>query len=230
MMHKVLGESSGGLRHNVLVDEREGRYVCTYVRMFMLLVFHCLCRVARPSPPPPLLVPVALVQVLNVGANQITSLKPLSTCPTLQAIIANDNLLDSLAGLGPLEALNTLVLSKNKLEHLDEDALGISPAERQIAKLNTRVLRSLRSLTKLSLSYNNIHVLPKALKNCQLLQELRLPHNRIQVLPEEVFVVLGRLRTLDLSHNRVHRWKDVEVARYGDDEFGVLSLYIERDL
>lgn len=164
--------------------------------------------------------------MLNAGGNQIKSLKPLSTCQTLQAIIANDNLLDSIAGLGPLEALNTLVLSKNKLEHLDEDALGLSPSERQIAKLNTRVLKSLRSLTKLSLSYNNIHVLPKALKNCQLLQELRLPHNRIQVLPDDVFVVLGRLKILDLSHNRIHRWKDVEVTRSWCAALVSLSVYI----
>ena len=156
---------------------------------------------------------LVFVKVLNIGDNQIKSLKPLSTCHTLQAIIANDNQLESIAGLGTLETLNTLVLSKNKLEYLDEDALGLSPSERKIAKLNTQVLRSLRSLTKLSLSYNNIHILPKALKNCQLLQELRLPHNRIQVLPEEVFVALGRLKTLDLSHNRIHRWKDVEVTR-----------------
>ena len=85
-----------------------------------------------------------------------------------QALIVNNNLVADVTPLRGSASLNTLVLSHNK-----------------ICKLPKSVLRGFPGLLKLSISDNQLAVLPD-LSPCPQLAELRAVGNRITVIPDTI--------------------------------------------
>eukprot|EP00953_Heterococcus_sp_UTEX-ZZ885_P004344 2855-Heterococcus_DN1.PRE.2 len=111
----------------------------------------------------------------------------------LQVLVLNNNSLDAVPHAWwkkGLHGLNTLVLSHNKIASLSDSGLS-----------------KLTLLTKLSASHNQLTELPD-LSACTLLQELRLGYNSIAAIPEWL-VELPQLRLLELGHNAVSEWSEV---------------------
>ncbi|KAJ3356834.1 hypothetical protein HDU83_009646 [Entophlyctis luteolus] len=132
------------------------------------------------------------LQVLNAGSNMIASISSVATLPSLRALIINNNCITVLPDLSPLVNLNTLVLSHNKL------ALLPKPFPR------------LRALKKLSLSNNLLTEYPLFTIPPPPIAELRLAHNSISSLPTKqhktsasASFCLPQLCLLDLGSNLI---------------------------
>ena len=131
----------------------------------------------------------------------------------LFGVIANNNSIAAISGLGALTKINTLILSHNLITEI----AGIS---------------TLKNLTKLSLAHCQIRVIPD-LRVHQLLEELRLNDNKINVVPETIdrnpalkvrrrtrvpagpqghsltHLYMCAVQVLDLGKNRLHDIGDV---------------------
>jgi len=146
------------------------------------------------------------LRVLNVARNRLTTLSGLcSGCPSLVALVVNDN---------SLTTLDEILGSKS-------NSSRNTPAERALAGLNTLVVSqndlsgkldfsSLPRLAKLSLSHNRI----SGLEGFPVtLTELRVSHNMLTYLPPELASCTA-LRVLDAGNNRgIKRWADVAVLK-----------------
>jgi len=134
------------------------------------------------------------LRLLNIGNNpkikHVRShvVKPLGA--KLQALIANECGFEKTSFLKFLPHLNTLVLSKNALADFSAKDVG-----------------TFASLSKLSIGHNKLTAVPD-LRTSPLLVELRLNNNAISVVPDHLFA-LKKLKTLDLSSNRVNKWDEV---------------------
>ena len=134
------------------------------------------------------------LRMLNIGNNpkikHVRShvVKPLGE--KLQALIAHECGFEKTSFLKFLPHLNTLVLSKNAL-----------------TEFSTKDMGSFVNLTKLSIGHNKLTAIPD-LRTSPLLVELRLNNNAISLIPDHLFV-LKRLKTLDVSSNRVNKWDEV---------------------
>jgi hypothetical protein len=119
--------------------------------------------------------------VLNASGNGIKSVLPLAKLKEMQALILSSNAIPVASGISGLIQLNTLVLSKNRLE-----SIGVS---------------KLVYLEKLSLSHNEFRSFPD-ISALQLLKELRLNDNKIQLIPESIHLN-ARLVIVDVGNNRI---------------------------
>lgn len=119
--------------------------------------------------------------MLNASGNGIKSVLPLAKLKEMQALILSSNAIPVASGISGLIQLNTLVLSKNRLE-----SIGVS---------------KLVYLEKLSLSHNEFRSFPD-ISALQLLKELRLNDNKIQLIPESIHLN-ARLVIVDVGNNRI---------------------------
>ncbi|KAI0557244.1 hypothetical protein FGB62_327g06 [Gracilaria domingensis] len=137
---------------------------------------------------------LSALRVLNIAGNQIVStdwLVHAAFAGELLTLIANGNEIKDLEGLSCLRTVKTLVLSHNCIE-------------------NMAPVTALSSLTKLSLSNNEIRSIPESIKRLRNLSELRLAHNLISSLPaKEVLSSLTWLKIVDLGHNRISSFEEL---------------------
>ena len=134
------------------------------------------------------------LRTLNIGNNpkikHVRShvVKPLTQ---LQALIAHECQFEKVSFLKFLPNLNTLVLSKNIITDFSVNNVG-----------------SFAHLTKLSIGHNKLTMIPD-LSTSPHLVELRINHNEITHVGD-TFLSLKKLKTLDLSNNRLSNWEDVQ--------------------
>ena len=130
----------------------------------------------------------------------------LSDLKELQALVLNNNEIQSIADLFTLQSLNTLVISHNELTSLDG-------------------LEKLKGLKKLSATHNRIAVLPTTSIHQGWglqLTELRLSHNLLTSVPL-CLKHAPKLKIVDVGHNQIFEWKYVEVL-------GTLECLIQLNL
>ena len=133
------------------------------------------------------------LRTLNIGNNpkikHVRShvVKPLTQ---LQALIAHECQFEKVSFLKFLPNLNTLVLSKNIITDFSVNNVG-----------------SFAHLTKLSIGNNKLTMIPD-LSTSPHLVELRINHNAITQVDDTLFS-LKKLKTLDLSNNRLSNWNDI---------------------
>ena len=134
------------------------------------------------------------LRTLNIGNNpkikHVRShvVKPLTQ---LQALIAHECQFEKVSFLKFLPNLNTLVLSKNVITDFSVNNVG-----------------SFAHLTKLSIGNNKLTLIPD-LSTSPHLVELRINHNAITHVDDNLFS-LKKLKTLDLSNNRISNWDDIQ--------------------
>ncbi|CAN8063398.1 unnamed protein product [Agarophyton chilense] len=138
---------------------------------------------------------LSALRVLNIAENKFVStdwLVHASFAGELVTLVANGNQIKELEGLSCLRAVKTLVLSHNCIENMVQTT-------------------ALSSLTKLSLSNNEIRTIPDTLQRLRGLSEIRLAHNLISSLPSKVVLSsLTSLKILDLGHNRIESFEELE--------------------
>lgn len=131
---------------------------------------------------------IEALRILNISDNSFLSTEWLSRAsfaPQLQALVAKGNQLTNLESVLCLTSIRTLIVSDNQIE-------DITPLTR------------LSSLTKLSLSNNEIRRIPDEIGNLSVLSELRLAHNKLSSLPSpQALAKLSALKILDIGHNRI---------------------------
>ena len=115
-------------------------------------------------PTPPCRLAFVLSCILLVA--EITTLDALRKMEQLKALIANNNKIAQITGIGGCESINTLVLSHNPITEIT----GIA---------------TLKNITKLSLAHCQIRIIPD-LRAHQMLEELRLNDNKINVVPDTI--------------------------------------------
>jgi hypothetical protein len=121
----------------------------------------------------------------------------LQKCKKLGALVLNNNKLTSVSHIGHLSALNTLVLSHNRIERMPKS-----------------LLEDLPQLAKLSLSGNQLNKFPSVWM-CEQMIELRLAGNLITDIPAKVSR-MSKLRLLDMSNNSLASFD--EMAHLGKCE------------
>ncbi|XP_015115102.1 leucine-rich repeat-containing protein 15 [Diachasma alloeum] len=140
----------------------------------------------------------------------LTSLKRLS----LRRVLINFNDGSALAPLGLLEKLE---VERSNLTEVPRDVLAFVPNLRSLSLSNNQIrdvrpnsFAALKHLEVLDLTENGITgIRPGAFETADLaaglprLRELRMPFNRIESIPKGVFEKLKRLRTLDISGNKI---------------------------
>lgn len=119
------------------------------------------------------------------GLSQLTSLK---------ALIISDNQIKSLSNVTLPKTLNTIVLSRNRLESCDDAFVRLD------------------ALEKLSLSHNSLHQWPNV-KECWALKELRLNGNRLFKLPARTGEIPPALTQLDLGSNAIKEETELEPVK-----------------
>lgn len=109
----------------------------------------------------------------------------------LQALVCNECGFKSVSFIKFCTNLNTLILSGNQLT--------VFPTSNDF---------SLHTLTKLSLSKNNLTQIPN-LTVCVNLQELRINNNEISTISDSI-TIAPKLKILDISNNKIDSWESVE--------------------
>ena len=149
------------------------------------------------------------LRTLNIGENpkikhlESHTIKPLSK---LQALIANDCGLSKASFIKFCPLLNTLVLSKNKLNSfLKNNNNNDNPTTMTMTMTNFTFIH----LTKLSLGHNQFTHIPN-LSMCPNLTELRLNNNQILSITSEILIP-SKLKILDLSNNLLSSWSEVDI-------------------
>lgn len=130
------------------------------------------------------------LKVINIGYNTIDNINELTNCKLLVAVIANNNNITQIPAALPV-TLNTLILSHNSISEC-------------------KSVSTLTRLTKLSLSYNQLHNIPTELQLCTELAELRLNHNMINTLPATL-QYNQRIKIIDVSYNHIAALNDIIV-------------------
>uniref|UniRef100_A0A0P5S831 Toll receptor 13 n=1 Tax=Daphnia magna TaxID=35525 RepID=A0A0P5S831_9CRUS len=158
----------------------------------------------------------------TIDSDQSASTPPSSTsvapgyCPTpLTTVDASYNQLTALTsrGVAALRHLRILKLDHNKIQHLDDGALGpleqleqLDLSVNQVERIPETFLTSAAALKELNLSNNTLSVLPAgALSSQRHLEVLQLSWNRLTLSNGSLFDNLVRLVVLDLSHNQIGR-------------------------
>lgn len=135
------------------------------------------------------------LRTLNIGSNpKIKSIrshivKPLTK---LQALIAHECGFERVPFIRFLPNLNSLILSRNSL-----------------TEFSMREMGSFHNLTKLSLGHNQLEAFPQV-STLVNLQELRVNNNMIPEIPEAIREN-KRLKVLDISHNRISSWANIQL-------------------
>ena len=136
------------------------------------------------------------LRTLNISFNpKITRLRShVAKCfGKLQALIATGCGLSKPGFLQYCQELNTLVLSKNKIDSWQPSVVGQLP-----------------NLKKVSLGFNGLTMIPD-FSPCAALTEIRLNGNKINAVGDTfIQYATGRLKTLDLSNNQIIAWSEVE--------------------
>mmetsp|Transcript_21075 Transcript_21075/g.41337 ORF Transcript_21075/g.41337 Transcript_21075/m.41337 type:complete len:491 (+) Transcript_21075:170-1642(+) len=135
---------------------------------------------------------------LKLAGNNLThfSSAALAHMKQLAALVLNDNQIESIEFPEALPAVNTLIVSGNKLKKLD----------------SRTQLENLPGLKKLSASKNDLGSLPD-IRRCPLLAELRLSHNSITSLDPTILQDCNKLAVLDVSNNHITKPKQIEVLK-----------------
>ena len=132
--------------------------------------------------------------VLNLSHNKLTAIPLMvKNFKELKGLILNDNEIGFIPPELQLPAsVNTIVLSNNQIEDISN-----------LCK------KKLVGLTKISLSHNQIRVLPSMREEFPELKELRLAHNKITKLKVENLSY--SLEILDLGNNLISTLDDIKV-------------------
>mmetsp|Transcript_19438 Transcript_19438/g.24762 ORF Transcript_19438/g.24762 Transcript_19438/m.24762 type:complete len:480 (+) Transcript_19438:119-1558(+) len=141
--------------------------------------------------------PLEHLVTLNLGNNCLARFpKVLSKrLVSLKALVLDHNELKEISISHKMTNLNSLVLSHNAITSIEVSSLKNVP-----------------NLQKLSISDNKLEVFPEALTCCLQLAEVRIAHNKIATLPKDksAFKVLAKLKLVDIGHNKLDTWKDIE--------------------
>ncbi|XP_056280950.1 amphoterin-induced protein 2-like [Pseudoliparis swirei] len=114
----------------------------------------------------------------------------------------------------PLDRLATLILSRNSISRIEEDAFTVTPhlllldlSSNRLTALNTSIFAGLEELKELLLFGNHIvHINPGAFSDVYSLKRLYLSGNRLTAFPLGLYWEPGgprNLTFLDLSYNRL---------------------------
>ncbi|TNN56005.1 Amphoterin-induced protein 2 [Liparis tanakae] len=114
----------------------------------------------------------------------------------------------------PLDRLATLILSRNSISRIEEDAFTVTPhlllldlSSNRLTALNTSIFAGLEELKELLLFGNHIvHINPGAFSDVYSLKRLYLSGNRLTAFPLGLYWEPGgprNLTFLDLSSNRL---------------------------
>ncbi|XP_018099963.2 erbin-like isoform X2 [Xenopus laevis] len=148
-----------------------------------------------------------ILTIVEASVNPISKLPDgFSQLLNLTQLYLNDAFLDFLpANFGRLTKLQILELRENQLKMLPKTMNRLTQLERLDLGSNefTEVLLgSLKQLTYLDVSKNNIEMVEDGISGCESLQDLLLSSNAIQQLPESIGA-LKKLTTLKMDENQL---------------------------